>query len=45
MPVAILIGATGLIGQHLPHTLLDEDAYTTLRFVGLRSVGITHPKL
>lgn len=42
---AILFGATGLIGAHLLHELLDSPAYATVKAVVRRDTGIRHPKL
>lgn len=42
---AILFGATGLIGGHLLHELLDSPAYTTVTAIVRRDTGIRHAKL
>ena len=42
---AIVFGATGLIGGHLLHELLDDPAYANVTAVVRRDIGIQHPKL
>jgi uncharacterized protein YbjT (DUF2867 family) len=42
---AILVGATGLIGNSLLQQLLEEDAYTKITAVVRRKLPNVHPKL
>lgn len=42
---AILIGASGLIGQHLLQELLADSSVETVKLIGRRSMGLSHPKL
>ncbi len=42
---ALLFGATGLIGGHLLHELLDSPVYCNVTAVVRRDTGIRHPKL
>lgn len=42
---AILIGASGLIGQHLLQELLADSSVETVKLIGRRSLGLSHPKL
>lgn len=42
---AALIGATGLIGNHLLNDLLNDDYVETVRILIRRPVNISHPKL
>ncbi|WP_409288400.1 oxidoreductase [Peribacillus sp. SCS-37] len=42
---ALLAGATGLIGNHLLHVLLDAGEYDKVITVGRRPLNISHPKL
>jgi len=42
---AILIGASGLIGQHLLQELLADSSVESVKLVGRRSLGLSHPKL
>lgn len=42
---AILIGASGLIGQHLLQELLADSSVETLKLIGRRNIGLSHPKL
>jgi uncharacterized protein YbjT (DUF2867 family) len=45
MKTAIIIGATGLVGNHLVHLLLHDDRFSKLLVFVRRSVGIQHDKL
>jgi uncharacterized protein YbjT (DUF2867 family) len=45
MKTAIIIGATGLVGNHLIHLLLHDDRFSRLVVFGRRSLGIQHDKL
>jgi uncharacterized protein YbjT (DUF2867 family) len=45
MKTAIIIGATGLVGNHLIHLLLHDDRFLRLVVFGRRSLGIQHDKL
>lgn len=42
---AILLGATGLVGNHLLKRLLEDDHYSQVKVFTRRPVGISHPKL
>lgn len=42
---AIVIGATGLVGSHVLHLLLDDDRYSVVKVFHRRSIGIDHEKL
>ncbi|MDE3249228.1 MAG: NAD(P)H-binding protein [Bacteroidota bacterium] len=42
---AILIGASGLIGQHLLQELLADSSVESVKLIGRRSLGLSHPKL
>lgn len=42
---AIVIGATGAIGQDLVKTLLYDDRYETVTTFTRRPLGFTHPKI
>lgn len=42
---AIVIGATGLTGQHLVNLLLESAGYGAVRAVGRKPLVIRHPKL
>ena len=45
MKTAIVIGATGLIGNQLVHKLLDDDRYGYIKIFVRRSSGMQDPKL
>lgn len=45
MKTAIVIGATGLIGNLLVKKLLADDRYKSVRVFARRSTGTNHPKL
>lgn len=45
MKTAIIIGATGLVGNQLTKKLLSDDRYETAKIFVRKSSGITHPKL
>ena len=45
MKTAIVIGATGLIGNQLVHKLLDDNRYGYVKIFVRRSTGIKNPKL
>lgn len=42
---ALIIGATGLVGQHLLIQLLEHPEFQKVRVFGRRTTGIVHPKL
>jgi uncharacterized protein YbjT (DUF2867 family) len=43
--IALVFGATGLIGNHLTRQLLDDNRYAETRVFTRKSLGIKHPKL
>lgn len=43
--VALVIGATGLVGSSLVKFLLDDDAYQTVKVFARKKTGISHEKL
>lgn len=43
--IAIILGATGLIGKLLLNRLLEDDAYETVKVFSRRALGLNHPKL
>jgi uncharacterized protein YbjT (DUF2867 family) len=45
MKTAIIIGATGLVGDELTKKLLSDDRYKTVKIFVRKSASITHPKL
>jgi uncharacterized protein YbjT (DUF2867 family) len=45
MKTAIIIGATGLVGNQLSKKLLNDDRYKTVKLFVRKPSGITHPKL
>jgi uncharacterized protein YbjT (DUF2867 family) len=45
MKTAVIIGATGLTGQHLTHLLLQHPAYHTVKVLVRGDFAIQHPKL
>jgi uncharacterized protein YbjT (DUF2867 family) len=42
---AIVIGATGLVGSHLVHLLLQDNRFAAVKIFARRSAGIQHAKL
>jgi uncharacterized protein YbjT (DUF2867 family) len=42
---ALLLGATGLIGNHLLGLLLQDDTYTTVRIIVRNPIAMQHAKL
>ncbi len=42
---AIIIGATGLVGNHLLLRLLNDDEFDKVKIVVRNSTGVQHPKL
>ncbi|WP_293199193.1 oxidoreductase [Paenibacillus sp.] len=42
---AMIIGATGLVGGHLVHSLLEHPAYSEVRILVRRRLHLEHPKL
>lgn len=42
---AVLLGATGLIGNHLLHLLLTDDYFTGIRVLVRKPFAFMHPKL
>ena len=42
---AVLLGATGLIGNHLLHLLLADDYFTTVRVLVRKPFAFIHPRL
>ena len=45
MKTAIVIGATGLIGNLLVNKLLIDDRYKSVKVFSRKSTGINHPNL
>lgn len=45
MKRALLMGATGLVGRHLLHDLLESSSYERVVTLGRRPLGVTHPRL
>ena len=45
MRVALIAGATGLVGQAILKILLADQRYSTVHVVGRRAPGVQHPKL
>ena len=43
--VALLLGATGLVGSHCLHLLLPDTAYARVRVLVRRPLGQRHPRL
>ena len=43
--IAIVIGATGLVGKELVQLLLKDEHFTSVKIFGRRSTGIQHQKL
>ena len=43
--IALLAGATGLVGQELLSQLLADPRYEAVHCVGRRALAATHPKL
>ncbi len=43
--VALVVGATGLVGRQLVYQLLDDDRFDEVRIFVRRSYGRVHPKL
>jgi len=43
--IAIVIGATGLVGSHLLKLLLEDDSYGKVKVFHRRSTEVSHPKL
>ena len=43
--IAVVIGATGLVGSALVHQLLSDDAFDRVRILVRRAVDLQHPKL
>jgi uncharacterized protein YbjT (DUF2867 family) len=42
---AIIIGATGLVGNELLHLLLEDNSFSSVKIFGRRSLQMQHPKL
>jgi uncharacterized protein YbjT (DUF2867 family) len=42
---AILVGATGLVGGLLLQQLLDDSLFESVKVIGRRPTGLSHPKL
>lgn len=42
---ALVIGATGLIGNYIVQQLLADDSYSTVRTISRRPTGVQHAKL
>ena len=42
---ALIAGATGLVGRHILHYLLQDPEYSAVTILTRRSLGLSHPKL
>ncbi|GAF09484.1 oxidoreductase [Paenibacillus pini] len=42
---ALVLGATGLVGEQVVHELLEHDAYSCVKVLVRRPLEISHPKL
>ena len=42
---AVIIGASGLIGNHLVEQMLPDEYFSTVRVLVRRSLPVNHPKL
>ena len=45
MKTAIVLGATGLVGQNIVKILLDDPRYSKIKIFVRRATGMKHPKL
>jgi len=45
MKTAIVIGATGLVGNHITRKLINDDRYEKVKVFTRRSLEISNPKL
>ncbi|WP_337043400.1 oxidoreductase [Emticicia sp. 17c] len=45
MKTALVVGATGLIGNHLTQKLVNHPAYSTVKVMVRKPLGFQHPKL
>lgn len=45
MKTALVVGATGLIGNHLTHKLLNHPAYSSVKVLVRKPMNFQHPKL
>lgn len=45
MKTALVAGSTGLIGKQLLQLLLDDPAYTEVKALSRKPIGVEHPKL
>lgn len=45
MKTAIVIGATGLVGNHITKKLLGDNRYEKVKVFVRRSLNLNHPKL
>ncbi len=45
MKTALLAGSTGLIGKQLLQLLLNDPAYTEVKALSRKPIGVEHPKL
>jgi uncharacterized protein YbjT (DUF2867 family) len=43
--IALVIGATGLVGSQLVNQLITDPDYSEINIFGRRSIGIIHPKI
>lgn len=43
--IAIVLGATGLVGSHVVQLLLPDTRFSSIKIFGRRSCGIGHPKI
>ena len=45
MKTALVVGATGLIGNHLTHKLVNHPAYSSVKVLVRKPMDFQHPKL
>ncbi|RYU91749.1 oxidoreductase [Emticicia agri] len=45
MKTALIVGATGLIGNHLTQKILNHPSYSTVKVLVRKSLDFQHPKL
>jgi len=45
MKTALIVGATGLVGNHLAHKLVNHPAYSSVKVLVRKPMDFQHPKL